>query len=110
MEHEFLVTNGVAKVLITIEAQNANSIGIATYTETVADPEDSIVDRLKDYIKDRGGMVGAIDPDECRPLDLDHALTTEYSIDGSLDRPYSEYEYKGPKLGALPTLPKGEIY
>jgi hypothetical protein len=110
MKYEFLVTNGIAEVTIVVEAEDPNDIGKATYTETVPDPESSIVDRLKDYIKERGGMVGAIDPDECRPLDLDHALTTEYSIDGSLEKPYSEYEYKGPKLGKLPTLPEGAIY
>ena len=110
MDYKFLVTNGVAKVEITIEAKDANSIGPATYVETIPDPEDSIVDRLKEYIDDRGGMVGSINPDECRPLDLDHALTTEYSIDSSLKKPDSGYEYKGPKLGKLPKPPKGAIY
>jgi hypothetical protein len=84
---------------ITIASDSVDESGSVTY------PDDSWI--LKQFISDRGGMFGPIDPEDCSARDLLHALTTTHT-------PLSPFGLEvaivsAPEMPELEPLPEGAI-
>ena len=103
----FIVNTRVSTITIELDTNNPEQPVKPAYTESPT--EASRIPQLKLYIRDRGGLVGNIDPDYCSPNDLHYALTTKYEP----PNPFSYLEFTLEtefQPTPLPELPEGSVY
>lgn len=103
----------LATIEVTIDAKSPDQPGQVRYSEQSDSdkPSLNLVEDLKTYVRQKGGLVSSIDPDFCRPADFAHAIETQYKGPNDRDIQLEVLEID-PKLDGykLPELPLGAIY
>jgi hypothetical protein len=109
--YKFTVQTDRSMVIATIDVSTSEEFGEVVYQEILNPEEFSILEDLKGYIIDRGGLYMGIEPDCTSPADLNHALTTTYSHPLSFVPSFTieSVDVEGEILPA-PALPEGCLY
>lgn len=105
---EFTIQLLGLEVVATLDTTDVQATVPVIYRQG-GDWERIVLDLLKTYIRERGGLTGGIDPDLCNALDLNYALTTTYSIPSYLQLDL-QISTKGFEPMELPPPPEGAIY
>ena len=96
---KIISSESINEIEITIGAESVDDSGPVTYSE------DSWA--LKRFIRDRGGLVYPIDPEDCSARDLLHALTTTHTPLSPVGLEISIVT--APEMPELEPLPEGAI-